>query len=314
MESRPTADEDRAASWALRLDRGPLAPGEERELKAFLDEDPGHEAMLREFEDIQVGLRDELPALQAQESARAGARRHRPRHAAAWFGAGLAAAAGIAVAAVLYSKLPARLSTHVAQREEIRLADGTHLALNARTRVDVSVRGKERRVRLESGEAYFDVARDSSRPFIVSTPAGSVRVTGTRFNVRSDDADPLEVTVLDGSVSVVTDGPGRALVRGDQLSFNGVSTDVRRLASPDDSILWREGRVVFDGVPLRVAVARFASYHGVEITVAPGVETLRLGGVFKLDDLDEFLRSIAATLPISVLPQPSTGGYRIVAR
>src|SRR5690606_5273789 len=80
------------------------------------------------------------------------------------------------------------IATAVAQRQSITLSDGTKVDLNAHTRLEVATSASERRVRLAAGEAFFEVQRDPARPFIIETPAGSVRVTGTTFNVRSDAA------------------------------------------------------------------------------------------------------------------------------
>src|SRR5688572_32627171 len=98
-----------------------------------------------------------------------------------------------------------------AERGSRTLADGTRVELNANTSLRFENTRTQRLVQLASGEAHFIVTKDESRPFIVQTPAGSVRVTGTTFNVRSDPArNTFEVTVVEGSVQVRTGATGGA--------------------------------------------------------------------------------------------------------
>jgi transmembrane sensor len=163
-------------------------------------------------------------------------------------------------------------------------------------------------VRLAAGEAFFAVHKDATRPFIVETPAGSVRVTGTKFDVRTETDGALEVTVVEGSVQA---HPGEAAGRpstpvqlgaGDQLSAGpgGVSVHTLPAAALEDALAWRQGQIVFDGVPLREALARFARYHGRGITATPEAAELRVGARFSLDDLDGFFAGLEEVLPVRV--------------
>ncbi len=68
----------------------------------------------------------------------------------------------------------------------------------------------------------------------------------------------------------------------------------------EDQLAWRNGQVVFDGVPLRVALAAFARYHGRGISASPDAAELRVGGRFSLDDLDGFFSALEQVLPVRV--------------
>src|SRR6185369_15486893 len=143
-------------------------------------------------------------------------------------------------------------------RDAITLTDGSRVELNARTSIQVEIGAKERRVRLADGEAFFTVAKDPSRPFIVETPAGSVRVTGTVFNVRSESATQLEVIVAEGSVQVRPGQEGAApyaLTARDRLSCVGADVKTAKLSATEleNALAWREGRIVFVGTPVRAA-------------------------------------------------------------
>ena len=229
-------------------------------------------------------------------------------------GLGLAAAAAVAVAFWVARPTAAvqSLATSVAQRGTHTLADGTRVELNARTSLRFENTGTERRVRLGDGEALFIVAKDAARPFIVETPAGSVRVTGTTFSVRNDAAAPvaLEVLVVEGSVQVrPSDQTGQhasepySLKAGDRLAAGSRGVEVSALskAAIENALAWREGYAIFEDVPLSEAAACFARYHGRRIVVAPEIAAQRLGGFYRLDDLGAFTAGLVSTnLPIPV--------------
>lgn len=315
--SRPNiSPADRAAAWSARLEVSALTPVEARELQDWLDQDPAHEALLAQFTLLQDAARAELSAMKElgllRDEPSVGTR---PRHWRVW-GVGLAAAAALVLAAIWWVRLPQAIATPAGKRQDVTLADGSHVALNARTTLAVHLRGGQRRVRLDQGEAYFEVAKDPDRPFFVETSAGVVRVTGTHFNVRSESAEALEVTVLEGSVAVQAGGTDRALAANDQLDYHGIAPEVHALdpTAAAEVIAWREGRVICTSVPLRVVLGRYARYHDVQIEVDARVETLPVGGIFNLDDLDGFLRDVRATLPVHILREPTGRRIRVLPK
>src|SRR5204863_1747502 len=131
-----------------------------------------------------------------------------------WLAAGgLAAAATIALSILPPSVLspPTQsFATATAEHRSVTLADGSTLDLNAGTRLTVTLGVRERRVVMAEGEAVFDVAPDKSRPFLIAAGDRTVRVVGTRFDVRRR-AGRLSVTVERGLVEVrpTDQGPGR---------------------------------------------------------------------------------------------------------
>jgi transmembrane sensor len=194
----------------------------------------------------------------------------------------------------------------LAERVSHTLADGTRVELNAHTTLRFENRKNERFARLAGGEAIFMVTKDPSRPFIVETPNGMVRVTGTTFNVRTEaTAGVLEVTVVEGSVQVrpgaasnrAADGPF-LLAAGDQLTAGPEGAAVKTLttAALEDALAWRHGEIVFEDVPLRAAAERFAHYHGRRIVVDPSLANENIGGQYSLDDIDGFLRAMEIAL------------------
>ncbi len=314
--------DDEALVWATRLDGGNLTPADLATLNAWLACDPARQWRLAHYQQFYAQLHGTLPAMAAAGALALDdvpAKPARRRGRLALFGA---VAAALVVAAVLWLQRPQSISTDTAQRQSVTLADGTRADLNARTRLTVDLSRARRLVRLEQGEAVFNVTKDPQRPFLVETAAGTVRVTGTVFNVRRAPAGRLTVTVLEGRVIVQPGNatgrevvPPPALLAGDQLEFDPVSGGMLtgRPRAVEDAVAWREGRVVFAGTPLREALERFADYHGRTITAAPEVAELPLGGRYTLDELDHFVASLELALPVRVLPR-GDGSLRVVAR
>jgi transmembrane sensor len=317
------AVEEQASLWAARLDGSVLSPADRASLDAWLALDPIHRELLSSYCQFSADLEQKLPQL-AAATVDFPPRVARRSTWGRWAGfVTLAAAAAVAV--VLWNRpeanSPDTVATPVGQRQSLTLSDGTRVDLNAQTSLRVDVSGQRRHVLLASGEAFFAVHKDPSRPFIVETPAGSVRVTGTKFDVRTETTSALEVTVAEGSVEAHPAGRGEVaspphrLTAGDQLSAGPEGISVRHLsaAAIEDSLAWRQGQVVFDGVPLQEALARFARYHGRGISVAADAAGKRIGGRYSLEDLDGFLSFIEEGLQVRVTRE-SNGTVLVSAR
>jgi transmembrane sensor len=313
------ATEEQASLWAARLDGGELSPADRATLESWLSADPARRALLSAYCQFSADLEQQMPLLEGirgsaadtrpmvEETARLKPWWRWPRLA----GAMLTAAA--AVALLLWAVHPSvqneDLATPLARRGTLALSDGTTVELNARTSLHARLDRQERHVRLAEGEAFFSVSRDPARPFFVETPAGSVRVTGTHFNVRAESPGTLEVTVEEGSVQARPAGPSAAAIAlraGDQLTSGPGGVAVRKLsaAALADSLSWRQGQVVFNGTPLREALARFARYHGRSFTATAAAGELKVGGRYSLDDVDGFLAFFEETLPLKVARDP----------
>lgn len=313
---RSSSADEQAATWAARLESGSFGHADRTELEQWLTADERHRLLLADYCQFSADLETVLPTLLAEGRIEAPApRRARPSYWRSWAGFGTLAAAALAVG--FFTLTPSapttgvnRLATAASQRESIMLADGSRVELNARTSIEFLQTRHERRVRLADGQAFFTVSKDPSRPFTVETPAGSVRVTGTRFDVRADSTAPLEVTVEEGSVQVrlaeLSDLPGQTstyrLAADQRLSLRPEGVTVQELSSAETANLlaWREGFIVFEGVTLSEALARFSRYHGRGMTAAADAASFPVGGRHSLDDLDGFFSSIEEVLPVRV--------------
>ena len=318
----PAAD-DQASLWAARLEGSVLTDADRAELDAWLAGDPSRRELLSGYCSLSARLDLLVPELAAAGAVSAPAGRARAR--SPWNPWKVAAAgmvaAGLAAGVVFLARpggRPETLSTPSGQRGAFTLSDGTRVELNANTSITVENGRAERRIKLSNGEAFFIVTKDKSRPFIVDTPAGSVRVTGTIFNVLTEAASQLDVTVVEGSVQVRPDDASGALEDPTLLTAGGVLTSEngtvtlssKSAADVDDALAWRQGRIVCNAMPVSEALARFAHYHGRVMTATAGAGAKRAGGQYSLGNLDEFLDYLKEGLNLSVVRE-SDGSVRV---
>lgn len=195
------------------------------------------------------------------------------------------------------------------QHQTIALADGTKVELNAETKLVVTLARDERRVVMGEGEAIFDVAADSDRPFTINTGHHVVRVVGTQFDVRNRGGG-LAVTVAHGVVEVGPDPkgePGRTYVLrpGQRLAIEGVSAPRLSTVEPDVAFSWRTGRVVYREEPLSNVVADLNRQFAKPILIAdPELGRTPISGVLVMDSQSDVVRRLALMLPITAITSP----------
>jgi transmembrane sensor len=318
--NRPTqipdpAAEEQASLWAARLEGSVLTDSDRAALEAWLAGDPSRRSLLSSYCSLSARLDVMVPELAAAGSIELPPVQERPR--AAWnpwkvATAGMAAAA-LALGVFQFERVRGStedLSTPAGQRGSFTLSDGTRVELNANTSITVDNGRTERRVHLANGEAFFVVSRDKSRPFTVDTPAGSVRVTGTIFNVLTEAASQLDVTVVEGSVQVRPDDASGAhasdstvLEAGGVLKAEGGSVSITTLqpAEIDDALAWRRGQIVCNAMSVSEALARFSHYYGRVMTATAGAGAGRAAGQYSLGNLDEFLDFLHGSMNLSVV-------------
>lgn len=176
------------------------------------------------------------------------------------------------------------------QRLEV-LADGSRVRLNTDTKVKVEFRERERRVVLDQGQAFFDVAHDASRPFFVVSDGVSVRALGTRFDVRRD-GKTVRVTLVQGRVQVRgADGGLAELAPGEAVVADRLSVSRPTVVNASAVASWTTGRLTFSGVRLRDAVAEVNRYSSRKVVLdAPeAVAGELVSGQFVAGDVDSFV-------------------------
>lgn len=184
----------------------------------------------------------------------------------------------------------------------LKLADGTQVWLNAasRLRFFTANDGAERRVWLE-GEAYFEVAHDARRPFIVESGGQSIRVLGTRFNINSYEGDQaIYTTLVEGSVAItpLAGGEQVTLQPGQQAMYSHRNNDAIDIAEVDTSraTAWMSGTFIFAHASITEIMESLARWYDFEFEVSPLLDGLRFSGQFpRCEDLDKILTIIAST-------------------
>jgi transmembrane sensor len=216
---------------------------------------------------------------------------------------------GIAAWGVNDFWLNSSYGTDIGEQRVVRLDDGSRMAMNSDTRVRVTCCEFERRVRLERGEAYFEVARDGSLPFIVVAGEHQVTALGTAFVVRHD-ARRTAVTLVEGKVGVrqqpgsspATGIPAIVLSPGQRVTFTGGATP--RLDQPriEAVTAWRRGEVVLDRMMLADAIAELNRYDKRILVIDdPGVAVLRISGIYHAGDSQGFAETVARLYGLHVL-------------
>jgi transmembrane sensor len=222
-------------------------------------------------------------------------------------------AAAIAACLVLFlfpglmAGLRADYATSTAQRREISLQDGSRVSLAPQTALDVRLEPDRRLAALLDGEAFFEVAADPKRPFVVNAAGVEVAVVGTAFDVRVSRKQVV-VAVRNGIVDVREAGSQTASVRLTAGNRAVVDRMTRKLEqdtiAPVDVASWRDGRLFVDGATVDEVVDELGRYHSVWIVVADSrMAKQHVTGLFDLNDID---RALAA------LVQPFGGRVRKV--
>lgn len=198
------------------------------------------------------------------------------------------------------------------QSSTVTLPDGTRVSMNLDTAFRVDYDALQRRVHFSRGQAFFDVAKDAARPFVVVAADQRIRALGTQFEVNLLDPRRLEVVLLEGRVSVERDRHAlvdrlvrrtapvelepdqRLLVRADALPVIS-PVDAYRATS------WREGWIVFEDETVREAIEELNRYSQRPLVAADdGVGRMRLSGVFRIGQPKRFASIIQELLPVDV--------------
>lgn len=308
--------EARAADWIAERDRsdGRLTPERQDELDAWLGASTAHRvAFLRLDQAWQRANR--LRALQGAGRAPAAPR---PRHQAVWAwlarppvrhgaaGLGLATLALVLGLQVLGPHPHAMdYSTARGQRESVTLADGSKLTLNTATQLRTEVSPQARQVWLEQGEAFFDIAHDAQRPFVIHAGKQRVTVLGTKFSLMRE-GERLRVAVLEGRVQVQAEqGGGRAtvLARADTALADAGNLLVSKV-SPQQlsaSLGWLQGKLVLNEVSLAEAARQFNRYGSKQLVIKDATAArIVIGGVFEAANVEAFARLLHAGFGLQV--------------
>lgn len=313
-----------AAAWIARLHGEDRTASVEAGFKRWLAASPEHHAAFEMANEIWVGT-EQMPKPSTPAFVR-------------WPKAGLvitwpralvtaAAIAAVAVGIGVYSR-DSSLTTRIGEQRNLSLEDGTRISLNTASRIHVRYDRTARRVELNQGEAYFEVAKHPDWPFIVTAGGKQVVARGTAFLVRRDE-DSLAVTLVEGKVTVAPAGesvtstpassgsaagssvpeqPGSGgataditLAPGQRLTF--ADHEKPKLDHPelDRVTAWQHGQVILDHTPLADAVAEMNRYSDVALKIEESeAGRAEVTGIFRVGDSESFAQAVAETYHLSV--------------
>jgi transmembrane sensor len=298
-----------AALWFARSRSGALSRADRQALQAWLDESAAHRQAYIEIIDLwndAEGLRASPEVLSMREAALrrypALARRRLPAMAAACAVLACAAALGLGAYVVTLSARPVVqvFQTGVGQTATIALIDGSRLTLDTDTTVSTAIGPRCRDIRLKRGRAFFKVAHDASRPFVVQAAGKTVTATGTAFEVTAE-ARRFEVLLVEGHVRVSQAkaglGTGRTvsadLDPGARLTATEGGKWVLTRSSGTGDLAWMNGELVFDNKPLGEIAREMNRYSRRKIVVADAAVASRtVYGAFMAGDVDQFTHAL----------------------
>lgn len=304
---------DQGIDWFTRLQSGEADADDYKCFACWQDEDPANRQAFDEIGEIwrQLDeLKDELYTGQ-QQSPQSGVM---PDiiGSGAWHGRLKSAPWGrllgimflcISVGALWQPQLVQQLASDyrvgTGEQKQITLADGSQVLLDAQTSLSVDYSDRIRQLTLHYGRAYFTVAKDAQRPFVVKSGTTQVRALGTEFEVNVDD-DDVAVTVFESAVQVSHDQHREKLIAGEGLYYSpqdGITPPYT--VNLQQAAAWQRGRLVFSARPLEQVVAEINRYrHGRVVIMDESLLGLPVSGVIDLGKPDSALQAIVEALPV----------------
>lgn len=317
----PTIDEQ-AASWMVRCTGRGLSAKEQQQLDLWLAADIRHQgAYLRALAinnalshaTVQENLRPrpenlltltqqtqqmQQPQHQWQPGRTRLALRRLPRYGA------LAASLALVCGLLWHAVGNQDLMTAKGETRQFPLADTSLASLNSGSKIAVELSDSARRINLKQGEAWFQVAKDKRKPFIVSAGAVRVKAVGTAFAVRRYPQG-AEILVTEGVVEVWSNkgGPKRLLLsQGERAFVPELASEMHASRQPGEiarRLAWRTGKLIFINQTLAEAVADFNRYSPRKLIIAdPALYGITFIGQYAVDAPEVFAKDVCTYLNV----------------
>jgi transmembrane sensor len=300
-----------ASVWIVRLHGAHRSPELEAGFRRWLEANPDNS---EEFERV-TAVWDAAPHASIAGLPRVVHREPASPNARRWAIAAtlLLVVAGSAFLAYRVELNP-EYNTAVGEQRTVPLDDGSRIALNSNSKVKIEFTAERRTVRLLRGEAFFEVAHNQARPFVVIAGDNQVTAVGTAFEVRYEP-DHIDVTLVEGKVNVTStaesleppasvsssktglshlSSSGYAMTAGERLRVakgGSAKIDAPRV---DAITAWRRGEVMLDDTPLTDAIAEMNRYSKAALVIDEGsIATLHVSGIYHTGDSEGFAQTVA---------------------
>jgi transmembrane sensor len=292
--------EREASDWFARMNADDVTADDRARFEAWLRRHPCNAKAYEELVGTWKVLVKSGPLVRAVYFGQAmNAASARSAHTLRWLAGALAATVVAVVLGLSWSWYEqnehTRFQTAIGEQVAVTLPDGSSINLNTNSLVEVDYTRATRIIRLERGEAYFNVAHDTERPFWVHAGDHWVRAVGTAFNVYLRPAG-VQVTVSEGTVNVVnateSDSPpdasyaksAAAVTAGEQADAHGRADVIRALnaAQLNRLLAWRKSTLYFQDEPLGDVVDELMRYTTLKIEIVDdSLRRLPVGGTFQ---------------------------------
>ncbi|PQA86375.1 FecR family protein [Hyphococcus luteus] len=316
--------EREAALWAVRLDREDVPADLFLEFEQWRNQSAQHREAAERFKDFWAGTADldlfnDLAGTNA--ASHEGSRRWR-RFAPAMIAASFAACGAFVYMALFAGAgFEQAYRTAVGEQQTIDLPDGSRIILNTNSALEAEFTAKARIIRLTEGEAYFEVAKNPTKPFSVETEKGTVTAVGTAFSVRVSSAE-MNVLVSEGRVALSSEplyaGASRILSAQNQKQPHSdiVEVDAGQAAVYDRQVReikdvaekeiehqldWQDGLLAFHGEPLSEVVAAISHYTDATIEIAdPSLAEHRVVAYYQVGKIEPMLEALKLSANVKV--------------
>ncbi len=315
------AVEDQAAEWLVRRDAGNWTASDQAELERWLQASTAHVVAFIRLETAWQRTHrlkflgdgsprspdEQMPALVPDSGDGASARREgehssegKPRRFIPLLAAGVLVTVALAfTAASLWPTHDTSFRTPVGGIAAIPMSDGSKIVLNTDSEIRVEFTESQRHVQLEHGEAFFAVAKDSARPFIVSVGNKRVVAVGTAFSVRREN-DDMRVVVTEGKVRIEKGDRNEVLLQAGSIARarrDQVVLEQKPQSELDAALSWRDGFLTFRETTLPDAIAEFNRYNERKIVLRDdsALAAIRLSGKFQATQYQAFVRLLEAS-------------------
>ena len=201
-----------------------------------------------------------------------------------------------------------QLIVPIGKRSTVTFADGTQIWVNSGTKVIYPVRfAADKREIFVDGEAFLEVSRDETKPFIVKTRKIDIKVLGTRFNVSAyENQADQQIVLVSGKVEVEIPGQSKNILAPNQMFSYNNNTNKSGISKVDvnDYIAWKDGYYQFRHQSLAFILEKVAKYYGRTIRWDDETGALSCSGKLDLkESLDEVLNTLRKAAPIEIIQQ-----------
>lgn len=324
MAIEPTPDDaerllEQACGWLSKMHSGDFSWAEQQRLLAWRAADSAHDEAWQRAQTLWQGLeRLRGRSIPGSEPLLRERYRNSPSHFVVkpcyrrrFLPLAVACSAVLAVTLALLFPPQAWRADYLTGKGEqlgVTLADGSRVKLNTSTALAIHFDDSVRRVELLAGEAFFEVAKNSQRAFVVTSAGSEVRAIGTAFDVRLQSGK-TQVELVEGIVDIqdAQHQHRERLIAGQSAAIGADNIALQSASRPESMALWREGYLQFDGLPLHEAIAQINQYRpGRVLLLNTALADKRISGLFRLDALDQAIACFKAAVPelqiVSVTP------------